>query len=53
MTVGERVAAHYQQKAARAAGTVRAYWYNLWAEKALAGHQNPLTRRLERMARES
>jgi len=51
MTVAERVAAHYERRAVKADGTVWAYWYRLWADKARSGHQNPLTRRLERMAR--
>ena len=52
MTVADRVAAHYERRAVKADGTVWAYWYRLWSEKALAGHQNPLTRRVARITGE-
>lgn len=49
LTAHEKVAAHYRKKARLRQGTVWAFWFDLWAAKAEAGHTNPLIRRVERM----
>lgn len=52
MTANERVARHYERKAALSANIGRgaeAWFFGQWAGKARGGKQNPLTRRLSRM----